>query len=230
MAGPSLARFLNSRGAFVSVRDEAVEQPSAARALQPFLAAAPRAVRGVPGHHMAADLEAHMIVMPDDRRPVVAALCPIAAGRVFARSRIHALRVRTGQHVVRIHRVDPAGHDLAFLGQGGLLVQIGVLRMEVVDVLCDSDALDVLPRALANPIAGVDTGVTTRRRGAEIGAPILLGVSNARGERSAMRVRPVKAAEVGALARADAGEEEGHVFWTSRLGSGRHDEQASAGQ
>ena len=50
-----------------SVREEAVEQASAARALQAFRAAAAGAVRGVPGHHVAADFKAHAIVMPDDR-------------------------------------------------------------------------------------------------------------------------------------------------------------------
>src|SRR5450631_1764228 len=75
------------------VCDEAVEQPGAAGALQSFLTATSRAVRGVPRHHMAADLEAQVIVVPHNRRALVAALCPVSAHRVPARRRIHSLWV-----------------------------------------------------------------------------------------------------------------------------------------
>ena len=132
---------------------------------------------------MAADLEAHVIVVPDDSRAVVAALRPVAAGRVAARRRIHALWIGTGQHIVRVHRVRPTGDNLAFLGQGGLLVEICVRRMEVVHVFGDDDAFDVLPLALSDPVARVDATIATAVLAKALIAPLtaigaLLGMPN----------------------------------------------------
>ena len=67
-----------------------------------------------------------MIVVPNDCRAVVAAFGPIATRRVAARRGVHPLRVRAGEHIVGVHRVDAAGHDFAFLGEGAFLVEIGV--------------------------------------------------------------------------------------------------------
>src|ERR1043166_8231811 len=74
------------------IRGEAVDQAGAARGLELVLTAAARAVRGVPGLHVAGGLEALEVVRADDRR-AVAALGPVAVGGVAAGGRIHALRV-----------------------------------------------------------------------------------------------------------------------------------------
>jgi hypothetical protein len=169
-------------------------------------------------------------MVPNDSRSVVAAFCPIAARRVAARRGIHALRVGAGQHVVGIHWVDAAGHDLPFLGQSGLFIETGVGRVEVINVFGDDDASNVLPRPLPNSVTCVYPGVATRRRRAEIGALILFGIAYGGGERRAMRVRTIEAAKVSAFARADAGEEERHIFRTGRVSYRRRDEQACSQQ
>src|SRR5262245_63002218 len=90
-----------------SVRREAVEQAGAARGLQHVLAAAARAVRGVPGLHVPGGFEAHAVVVADDGR-ALAALAPVAAGGVAAGGGIPAVRVGAGQDVVLVGLVAPA--------------------------------------------------------------------------------------------------------------------------
>ena len=98
-----------------------------------------------------------------------------------------------------VHGVDAAGDDLALLGQGRLFVDISVGRMEVVDVLGDDDALDVLPRAFPDPVARVNAGVAARRCSAEICTPRLLGIADRGSKREAMRVGPLETSEIGTL-------------------------------
>src|SRR5689334_9345226 len=103
-----------------SVRGEAIEQAGAARGLELILAAAARAVRRVPRLHVPGVLQPLQVVVPDDRR-AVAALRPVAAGSVAARSREHALRVGAGEDVVLVRCVAAAFDLLALLGERGLL-------------------------------------------------------------------------------------------------------------
>src|SRR5215218_3078251 len=97
-----------------SVRDEAVDQAGAARSLEVVLAAAARAVRRIPLLHMPEVVQAGAIVMSDDRR-ALAALGPVAAGRIAAGRRIAALRVGSGEDVVLVRRVAPRLDRLALL-------------------------------------------------------------------------------------------------------------------
>src|SRR6185503_16170218 len=106
-----------------SLRREAVEQAGAAGGLELVLAAAARAVRGVPGLHVARVLQPLQVVVPDDRR-AFAALRPVAAGGVAARGGEHAGRVRPGEDVVLVRRVAAALDRLALLGERGLLVDV----------------------------------------------------------------------------------------------------------
>src|SRR5437762_1008380 len=69
-----------------SVCDEAIDQAGAARGFQVVLAAASRAMRGVPGLHVPGVLQSGQVMVADDRR-AFAALRPVAAGGVAARSR-----------------------------------------------------------------------------------------------------------------------------------------------
>src|SRR6266480_6129055 len=62
--------------------------------------------------------------------------------------------------------------DFTFLGERGLLVDLGGGRMQIVDVPRDHRALGIAPWSLADAIARVDAGIAARQRGAEIGAPI----------------------------------------------------------
>src|SRR5688572_16549338 len=123
--GPGAAR-LGRRG-LRSVRREAVEQPGAARGHQVLLAAAARAVRGVPGLHVPRVLlQPHAVVVADDRR-ALAAFRPVAAGGVAAGGRVHAGRIRARENVVLVGLFAAALDDLALLGERGLLAEV-VLR------------------------------------------------------------------------------------------------------
>src|SRR5436305_251667 len=195
---------------FTSIVHEAVEELRAARRLERLVAAAAGAVRGVPRLHVPRLLQAHPVVVADDGGPV-AALRPVPAGRVAARRRIHALRIGPCDDVVHVHRVAAAAHRLSLLRKRGLLVDLVLVRMQIGDVLRHHHAVEVLPRALADAIARVDARLAAGRRGAEIGVPV--GVLRACGLRKlvAVRVRAFEAAEIGAVALPDAGDEEGHV-------------------
>ena len=59
-----------------SVRDEAIDQAGAAGGFQLVLAAAARAMRGVPGLHVPRLLQAGAVMAADDRRSF-AAFCPV---------------------------------------------------------------------------------------------------------------------------------------------------------
>src|SRR6266480_6184395 len=97
-----------------SVRDEAVDQSGAAGGFQLVLAAAARAVRGVPGLHVARILQSLQVLVADDRR-ALAALGPVAAGGVAARRREAPVRVRAREDVVLVRRITAALDHLALL-------------------------------------------------------------------------------------------------------------------
>ena len=194
---------------FTSFRREAIEMAGTTGFHQRLLAAAGRTVRRIPRCHVARVLEADAVMMADDGRAFAVAR-PVLAGRVAARRRIHALRIRPGQHVVLVGFVAAALDHLALLGERGLLGDIGLVGMQFIDRIGDDNALDVLPRALADPVARIDAGLALRRRGAEIGFPVGLGRTRRLGQCRAMGISPLETAEIGAIAFAHAGDEETH--------------------
>src|SRR4051812_30180469 len=133
---------------------ETVEVAVAAGALERVLAAALRRVRRVPRLRRGAFIQPRAVVVTDDRR-ALAALGPVAAGRVaFVSGQRASFRRRTGQHIVHVRFVATAVDDLALLGERGLLVDVGV-AVQVLDVLGHDLALGVLPWALADAIARI---------------------------------------------------------------------------
>src|SRR5271154_891444 len=78
-----------------SIGQETVDQASASCTLQAILAAAARAMRGVPGIHVSSVFEARTVMVAHNGRSV-AALRPVAAGGVATGRRIETLRVRAG--------------------------------------------------------------------------------------------------------------------------------------
>src|SRR5688572_7494255 len=176
----------------------------AARAAQRVLAAATRGVGGVPRLRGVVVAQADAVVMAD-HRAAVAALGPVAAGHVLVARNGAAVGLRAGEDVVAVRRIAAAVHRRALFVQSGLLVDAAV-GVQVVDALGDLLALGVLPRPLADAVARIH-GV-----GAEVGAPLALAGAGGLGERLAMGVGARKAAKIRALARAGAGDEEGHVF------------------
>jgi hypothetical protein len=76
-----------------SIGQETVDQACASRALQAILAAAARAVRGIPGIHVSRVFEAGTVMVAPNGRSF-AALRPVPAGGVPTGCRIEPLRVR----------------------------------------------------------------------------------------------------------------------------------------
>ena len=153
--------------------------------------------------------ETGTIVMTDDRR-AFAVLCPISTVRVAAGRRIQAARVGTGQNIVRIHRVTAPAHRLAFFGESRRLGHIDRIRMQVLDALGHHVPLGILPWPFADALARIHPSVAARCRGAQVSLPTGLGSSRGLGQRHAMRVGTLEAAEVAAVALTNAGDEESH--------------------
>src|SRR5947207_12312826 len=98
-----------------------------------------------------------------------------------------------------VRGVAAAVDEVALLGQVGLLCQV-VLAVQLVDIFRDDDALGVLPRPLADAVAGVDGGFAVGRLGAEIGVPRTAAGAGRLRQLLAMLVGAFEATEIGALA------------------------------
>jgi hypothetical protein len=83
--------------------------------------------------------------------------------------------------------------------------------MQIGEVLRYDHTLGIAPRPLADALAGVDAHGVVRARGAEVSLPVGALGPRGLGERVAMRVGPVEAAEIRAVALAGARDEERHV-------------------
>jgi hypothetical protein len=101
---------------------------------------------------------------------------------------------------VPVRAVAAAVDRLALLIEPGLLVDLAV-GVQVVDATRDLLAFRVLPRAFADSIAGIDLV------GAEIRPPLALAGARGLGERLAMPVGALQAAEIRAPAGPGAGDE-----------------------
>ncbi len=144
--------------------------------------------------------------MTEHRRALRAA-CPVLAGTVFARRECGTIRLRSRQHVMAVRRIAEAVVDLALFGQRRLLGDI-VFAVQLGDILCDHDALGILPGPLADPVARIHRRLAVGSLGREIGAPGLAAGARRLRQCLAMIVGPGKTAEVAAIADADAGDEE----------------------
>jgi hypothetical protein len=151
-------------------------------------------------------------------------IAPVAAGRVAARGREMALRVRARQHVMRVDGIAAARDWLALLGQRRLLGDIVGVGVKVLDALGYHHTLCVLPRTFADAVARTHSRFAARLCRAEISPPIGVARSCRPGERLAMRVGALDTAEVGAIALTHAGYEERYACLL-RLDGGREASQ-----
>src|SRR6478735_6283587 len=222
----AMPRLLKT-GMLASVGSEAVDARVAAGGLQCVVAAAARLVRRVPRLRRHALVEAGAIAVADHRR-TLAALGPVAAGRVDAAGDRRAVGLRAGQDVVHVRRVATAVDDIALLGERGLLGEV-VRAMQLGHAVGDDDALGVAPRAGADAVARVDGGLAAGcRLRAEVGAPGLVARAGRGRERAAQAVGTGEPAEVGAATRARARDEEaqagGRAGSHHRAGAGGKEE------
>src|SRR5262249_60584989 len=109
---------------------------------------------------------------------------------------------------VKVRRVADAGDHRAPLGQRHLHSELVVVAVQVVDVLRDDLALEVLPGALADAVAGIDRGLAARLLGAQVRPPGLAAGAGGIRQGLALAIRALEAAEIRALAGSRAGDEE----------------------
>ena len=91
---------------------------------------------------------------------------PVAAGVVGAIGIGPAIRLRTCEHVVRVWRVTAAVDYVSFFSQSRQFDEIvaearefGGVSVQISEAVGDFFALSVVPRAGADAIAGVDSGL-----------------------------------------------------------------------
>src|SRR5580692_4431061 len=135
---------------------------------------------------------------------------PIAARAILAGRERRAVRLRAGQGVMPVRRVAAAIDDVAFFGKRGLLGQV-VLAMQLRDILGDDDALGIGPGAFADAIACIGCRLAVGCLGAQIGVPGMAAGTGGLRELLATLVCARQPAEIGAVAGADAGDEERHA-------------------
>jgi len=198
---------------------KAVEQAVATSGDEVGLAAAARHVCRVPRLRQVIRLGVPVYVSQHSRAEGAAG--PVVAGQVQVGRPRAAIGLRACQCVVPVRRhADPGDHVAAFR-ERGLLVEIVVRTVQFVDILGDHDALGVLPRSLADAVAGIDGTTRSRRTGAQVGMPSLVARVNRVGQSVAMRVRAGEATKIAAFAEAGAGDEEGGVWCLRYLLSAR---------
>src|SRR5215510_11419424 len=190
---------------------EAVEQTIAASGDQVRLAAGARHVRRIPGALEHGVGPAAAIDMPD-RGAAEGAARPVVAGEVHVAGPGGAVHLRAGQHVMPVRRHANAGHHCAALGQRILLAKLVVVAVQVLDAGRDHGALEVLPGALADAVASVNRAALVALVRAQISAPSLAAGASRGRELLAVAIRTCEAAEVGAFAGPDAGDEKAHVW------------------
>src|SRR5690606_9667049 len=143
----------------------------------------------------------------DDGR-ALAALRPVAAGHVLvARRERRAVGLRAGQDIVLVRAALARLDGIALLVERGFRVDVRIV-VQVFDILGDRDALRILPRALADAVARVDGLRAVDRALAQVSAPRLATRARVARELLAIGVSARETAEIGALARVDARDEE----------------------
>ncbi len=110
---------------------------------------------------------------------------------------------------IRLH-ADASDHVASFR-ERGLLVEVIVGAVQVIDVLRDHDALRVLPRTLADAVAGIGGTALGRPIAAQIGVPCLAARAHGGCQLLAMGVGASEAAEIATVAGPGAGHEKRHV-------------------
>src|SRR5262249_27260578 len=140
---------------------------------------------------------------------------PVAARVIGAVGEGGSIQLRSGEDVVLVRRIADALDRLAFFSQCGDLREIVAapghferVAVQVGHALRDPSVLRVVPRTSADAIARVDGGLSARRARAQIRAPraVVAGAGGGR-ELLAVTIGAGEAAEIRALADADAGDE-----------------------
>src|SRR5215213_5124733 len=153
--------------------------------------------------------------MANERRTLAAA-GPVAAGAVARLLRHGAVERAARQDVVTVRCVAAAAHRLSLLRERVLLRQLVLVAVKIRDAGRHNHALDVRPGSGADAVARIHRGLTAGGGGTQIGVPRARTRAGCGGKLLAMRVGPRQPAEVRALSRACARDEEASL-WRLRL-------------
>src|SRR5262245_61347010 len=134
--------------------------------------------------------------------PVIARHC--------ARKRL-AVRPRSRQAVVRIWIVSTSIHRRPFFGKRVLLAKLVLVAVQIVNILRNDNALRVLPGTLADAIASVHGRLISQCACAQVCPPRFVARSCRCSQLLTDRVSTGQTAEVRAIARSSARNEEAHV-------------------
>src|SRR5215475_9630482 len=136
------------------------------------------------------------------------------AGPVIARHcarKCLAVSARSRQHVVGIRIVSTAIHWRPFFGKRVLLAKLVLVAVQIVNILRNDNALRVLPGTLADAIASVHGRLIPGCACAQVCPPGFVARSCRCSELLTDRVSTGQAAEVRAIARSSARDEEAYV-------------------
>src|SRR5262245_45380615 len=151
-------------------------------------------------------------VMVADLRGAGTVAGPVAAGRVGAGREAAAIHGRAGEHVVLVGIIAAAVDLVAVLVERGLLVDVVVVAVQVIDIFRNRHALGVAPGAVADAVARVHALRGADADRAQIGAPGAVAGACRLSELLAVRVGAGEAAEVGTISDTLTGDEKGHVI------------------
>jgi hypothetical protein len=158
---------------------------------------------------------------------------PVVAGVILSIGESRAIGLSTGEHFVPTRKasglyvipvvvawigiVIQARHDLAFFRQSGELIQIISLMcqfhrvaMQVREILRDHLALEVIPRACADAVAGVHGRLAGSGLRAQVSMPGAISGAYGSGECLTMCVSAGQSAEIAAVANGFTRHEKTH--------------------
>src|SRR5262245_38750755 len=134
--------------------------------------------------------------------------CPIVAGQLPGKG--FAVEARAGQHVMGVRSVPSSIHWSSFFRERIFFPQLVVVAVQVVHALCNDNALGVLPWPFANAVACIDGWLIRRCARTQVGAPSFAAGPDRRRKSLADRVSSGEPAQICAVPRTGACDEETH--------------------
>src|SRR6185437_10555059 len=217
------------------LRSKTIEQAVAAGAAQVILAATAvgtaRRMRRIPRMRRWIIAQAEAVNVSEHGAALGAAR-PVFSRTILTVREDAAVRFRARQCIVTGRCNTDTGDPAAVLGQRCVHGELIVIAVQIIDVLRDDLALEILPRTGADAVAGVDRCLAVAGLRAQVGAPGLVAGAGSGGHLLTVAIGPFEAAKIGAMPRSDAGHKERHVrrLWRLLLGvGGRHQAKRNCG-
>src|SRR5262249_14797345 len=136
---------------------------------------------------------------------------PVVTGAILTGRKRPTFGSRAGQDVMPARRKTHARNDLTPLGQRRVHAKLVIVAVQIVEVLSDDVALEILPWTIANAVTRIDGRLSVDSLDAQIGAPGFSSRAMTLRQLLTILVGTFKAAEIGAFAEPHAGDKERHV-------------------